>query len=184
VLSVPNDPGGKRLGSIVGGEIVPAGGDTPAFGALRPVVVLLMFVPLVVVVVLFVPVVGVVVVLFVPVGVVVLSVPNEPGGKRLGSIVGGEMVPAGGATPASGATRPDDVELSLVPLVAALVVVLFVPDAVLVVPALFVVLSVGVVVSSFPNDPGGRRLGSIVGGEIVPAGGATPAFGAISPVPD
>ena len=34
-----------------------------------------------------------------------------------------------------------------------------------------VVLPVPVVVLSVPNDPGGRRLGSIVGGDIVPAGG-------------
>jgi hypothetical protein len=44
-----------------------------------------------------------VVVLFGP--VVVLSVPNEPSGNRLGSIVGGVIVPAGCVVPAVGAIK-------------------------------------------------------------------------------
>jgi hypothetical protein len=78
---------------------------------------------------------GLVVVLFGP--VVVLSVPNEPSGNRLGSIVGGEIVPAGAATPALGAINPVEdwviamplVELAAVPpvVVEGLVVVLVAP---------------------------------------------------------
>ena len=35
VVSVPNEPGGSRLGSIVGGVIVPAGAEVPAAGAVK-----------------------------------------------------------------------------------------------------------------------------------------------------
>jgi hypothetical protein len=42
----------------------------------------------------------------------------------------------------------------------------------------------GVSVSLPKPPPEGSRLGSIVGGVIVPGGTATPAFGAIRPVPD
>jgi hypothetical protein len=61
--------------------------------------------PLEVVVVWFAPVEGLVVVLLVPGVVVVFSVPNDPGGRRLGSIVGGVMVPAGCVVPAVGAVK-------------------------------------------------------------------------------
>jgi hypothetical protein len=101
-------------------------------------------------------------------------------------MVGGEIVPAGRSIPAFGAISPvPDCWMALADAAPGVAgesgVVVFVLG---VVTFSGCVWFSGVLETSLPDEPGGNRRGSMVGGEIVPAGRSTPAFGAIKPVPD